>query len=75
MAPRTPRPLDDTVPGPSGAGRHDTSPGVLDVPDTPDPFTERDPSPRPADGPQDVSQDPNGGPPHGTPGDPTRMEA
>jgi hypothetical protein len=37
----------------------DDGPDALDVPDTPDEFDDRDPSPRPEDGPQDVSQQPD----------------
>jgi hypothetical protein len=36
----------------------DPGPDVLDVADEPDPATDRDPGPRPEDGPQDASQDP-----------------
>jgi hypothetical protein len=46
------------TPGSHDEASRDPGPGVLDVPDSPDPFTERDPGPRPADGPQDVTQDP-----------------
>ncbi|HEY3035000.1 MAG TPA: hypothetical protein VGJ54_10105 [Streptosporangiaceae bacterium] len=76
MAPPTPGPLDDpglntSRPDP----QQDTSPNVLDVPDTPDPFTDRDPSPRPADGPQDITQDPDHAERHGSIDGPAWTEA
>jgi len=43
----------------SVAAAIDDGPEVLDVPDTPDPGTGRDPSPRAGDGPQNVTQNPN----------------
>ena len=43
--------------------RTDPGPSALDVPDSPDDeFTDRDTTPRPGDGPQDVDQNPNSTP-------------